>query len=764
MALAPDALASTHCDATLDRDLVEAHRRGDPQAFAAIVHAHHSALLASARRRLGSADDAEDAVQETLLRAFRGLDRFGSEGDWRLGAWLGRILANVCVDLGGGERRRQQLHLRVAATDDRVERDVADLVADPVALDAVRRALAGLPTTQRRAFELRVVDDLPYPQVAETLGISEDNARARVRRARVALRRALDDTAAVPSALVAAPLALLARRRLRRGAPRTGGWFGGGRRPARRPVGRASRLRQIGRPVAIGGRPHPGLPGRSHLVSAASQTAAGTPSVLPVTSSLSAPVASAASGPVNAGLQLVAQVAASPVGQAALSLSSTPGKGAMVLGLAASLATAGALSLPAHGNPTQSAGAERAAAVLPTTVAGATTSPAAPTVSPAGDPTTPGSSEGAASSSDPSPSATPAPAASTPLWVTAAAGATATSGSTAGFESPTATPAGNQTAAKASEAGSSAASAPATAGSSSGAASSNSTASGGASAGGSTAGSGASTDQAAGGDHPGSTTAGTSSASSSSSTPTAVLPPGTCTAVAGFPTLSATGPPPPLTSVDLVDLLDTGVVTGTGAATGPALSTSAAVRPDSQDAGVPVQVDAGTCLGQGGSLLAVDLTGAGGDEVELTGSLVAEPTVSAPGGGTPVVGQPTDTTYLFRGTVQQVAGVFQEGTLPWGLPPTFVAELQVDEPAGTDELTVAFVVPTSTGTTSPAPTGTAGGSTTDGTTGASGPAPAAGGGPSTTSSASDTRAATDTGAAADTGTTSGATSASPGGG
>ncbi|MGH3026825.1 MAG: RNA polymerase sigma factor, partial [Gaiellaceae bacterium] len=79
--------------------LVRAHRDGDPDAFAEIVRLHYRPLLSIARRQLGGTVDAEDALQETFLRAFLALDRFGGTGEWRLGAWLRTILLRVCADI-----------------------------------------------------------------------------------------------------------------------------------------------------------------------------------------------------------------------------------------------------------------------------------------------------------------------------------------------------------------------------------------------------------------------------------------------------------------------------------------------------------------------------------------------------------------------------------------------------------------------------------------------------------------------------------------
>jgi RNA polymerase sigma-70 factor (ECF subfamily) len=171
-----------------DRLLVEAHLRRDADAFAIIVDDHRDALVAQARRMLGPDGAAEDIVQETFERALKYLPRFGRSGEYRLGAWLSRILKSVVQN--HWERKARELRsVQAEAAHVELEPDVAERVGDPVMAAALSRAVRALPDNQRAAFVMREVVGLPYADVAGELGITEDNARARVSRSKDHLRR-----------------------------------------------------------------------------------------------------------------------------------------------------------------------------------------------------------------------------------------------------------------------------------------------------------------------------------------------------------------------------------------------------------------------------------------------------------------------------------------------------------------------------------------------------------------------------------------------
>jgi RNA polymerase sigma-70 factor (ECF subfamily) len=181
------------------RALVEQHKKGDTSAFDEIVRRHAPRLLSHARMRLGDRQAAEDAVQETFLRAYRAMPRF--DGDFHLQAWLHRICTNVCYDELDRRRRHGMAENRLS-TEPTLQGSDADPDAD-LQTEAVRgrlsEALQQIPGPYREALVLHYGEHLPFREIALRTGVTEENARARASRGRRALRK-----------LMAAPVAVMA--------------------------------------------------------------------------------------------------------------------------------------------------------------------------------------------------------------------------------------------------------------------------------------------------------------------------------------------------------------------------------------------------------------------------------------------------------------------------------------------------------------------------------------------------------------------------
>ena len=163
-------------------------KAGDPEAFEALVRATHADTYTLAYRLTGNEEDARDVVQETYLRAYKGLKRFRGEAQFT--TWLYRITAN-CASTHLGRRRKHrhdELDESVGLVDERAEHDPI-LRADAGELrEELKVALQDLPPKLRSVIVLRDIYDLPHEAIAEELGISETAAKVRLHSARKKLR------------------------------------------------------------------------------------------------------------------------------------------------------------------------------------------------------------------------------------------------------------------------------------------------------------------------------------------------------------------------------------------------------------------------------------------------------------------------------------------------------------------------------------------------------------------------------------------------
>jgi RNA polymerase sigma-70 factor (ECF subfamily) len=167
-----------------ERALVLAAQRGEREAFSLLVRTHERRAYAVARAIVVNHEDAEDAVQEAFLHAYRALDRFLP--DQAFGAWLHRIVANAALDI---TRRRK---VRDA---DELPETVASPFHDPAESSELRRrlqeALETLPARQRAVIVMHDVEGFKHAEIGEMLGIPEGTARSDLHYARSHLRGVL---------------------------------------------------------------------------------------------------------------------------------------------------------------------------------------------------------------------------------------------------------------------------------------------------------------------------------------------------------------------------------------------------------------------------------------------------------------------------------------------------------------------------------------------------------------------------------------------
>jgi len=164
---------------------------------------HLDALYRTALRMTRNPSDAEDLVQDALVRAYRFYERFEQGTNFR--AWLFKILTNTYINSYRRKQGRPQessledtedffLYNQLSSDGDRVT-DVEDTVLDGLGADAIQRAIDQLPPQFRTTVQLADVEGLSYAEIAEATGVAKGTVMSRLFRGRRQLQRALWDQA-----------------------------------------------------------------------------------------------------------------------------------------------------------------------------------------------------------------------------------------------------------------------------------------------------------------------------------------------------------------------------------------------------------------------------------------------------------------------------------------------------------------------------------------------------------------------------------------
>src|SRR5256885_9614257 len=165
----PEPVAASSSDAAL----IAAWQGGDEQAAAGLVRRHARALARFLASGGGRGADVDDLVQETFLRAFRGVGKFRGQCQFR--TWLLTIGGNVLKDAGRRAGREKVVPLDEALRDR--DGDPHEQAVAGEAADRLREGLARLPRMQREVFLLRAQQGLDYEEIAAALGTSTGAAR-----------------------------------------------------------------------------------------------------------------------------------------------------------------------------------------------------------------------------------------------------------------------------------------------------------------------------------------------------------------------------------------------------------------------------------------------------------------------------------------------------------------------------------------------------------------------------------------------------------
>jgi len=181
----------------VDTTLIAQIRGGDRDAAALLVQRYYDECWRYAYRMTGHRADAEDAVQDTFLRALKALDRYQERQRFR--AWLFCILTNRCRTLLVRRRRALRRHsgrdLSLIPAEPPYDEDDGEPAMPPAQLsDALQRALGQLGSRAREAFLLKHAEGMDYAQMAEVTGVGVSALKMRVKRACDVLRPLLEES------------------------------------------------------------------------------------------------------------------------------------------------------------------------------------------------------------------------------------------------------------------------------------------------------------------------------------------------------------------------------------------------------------------------------------------------------------------------------------------------------------------------------------------------------------------------------------------
>jgi RNA polymerase sigma-70 factor (ECF subfamily) len=193
-----------------DRASVAQARDGDSEAFRALVERHSRYVFNVAYRLTGSAQDAEDVVQDTFLKAYHQLSRFEARADFR--TWIHRIAVNRSIDLIRSRRHREVAHDPIDLEPHETQGPDEAMLPGPDRLllsveirERVTQGLALLTPSERAAFTLRHVEGLPIREVALAMGLKTEAAKnsifRAVRKMRVALEPFVETSPAAATAI-----------------------------------------------------------------------------------------------------------------------------------------------------------------------------------------------------------------------------------------------------------------------------------------------------------------------------------------------------------------------------------------------------------------------------------------------------------------------------------------------------------------------------------------------------------------------------------
>ncbi len=178
-----------------ERELIQKAGRGDAYAFEQLMAAHESRMYAVALRMCGNREDAQDCLQEAMLRVYRAMSSF--KGQSSFSTWVYRITMNSCLDELRRRKSRTATSLDAMLENGFAPSDESDTPEQNSLRNEQRRvmerAIANLPEDMRAAVVLRDIQGCSYEEIAQALSANVGTIKSRISRGREKLRAALSE-------------------------------------------------------------------------------------------------------------------------------------------------------------------------------------------------------------------------------------------------------------------------------------------------------------------------------------------------------------------------------------------------------------------------------------------------------------------------------------------------------------------------------------------------------------------------------------------
>ena len=170
---------------------VDLAKQGDIQAFNRLHDKYRDRLVKTLFRRIKDMDDAEDMAQEAFIKAYDKLGSFRGESDFF--TWLARIGINASNNYFGKINRRPPLHDVSADEVDIEQQDSPDAIAEmEQTKDQLEVAFYSMIPEFRQCLEMRLINDLPYDDIADKVGIPVGTVRSRISRGKREINKHLN--------------------------------------------------------------------------------------------------------------------------------------------------------------------------------------------------------------------------------------------------------------------------------------------------------------------------------------------------------------------------------------------------------------------------------------------------------------------------------------------------------------------------------------------------------------------------------------------